>query len=121
MQVSNLTINNLNDHLYELSIHTNEDFFYEFLEWAEDKISVVWAQGIVCQNASIRDFIKIKEKNMTVLEFLNKILEWVNKKEGMSGTQSIFLFNDSYYDEYKEETFTPSELMDYYYLCMNFN
>jgi hypothetical protein len=103
-----------------------------FLEWARDKIQVVWLTGCLTNSKSIDTFKKNYHKSVEAL--LDDIVNWVNDHEyhkdkhesddesDDDNTYVFSFFNDSLgeeYDEYQEETMNPDELMECYIKTQN--
>ena len=92
-----------------------------FLNWAKDKITVSWLTGALTNTENL-NFFKPKD-NETILEFLNRIVDWVDKhewhKDKTAGhwTSNKWIFNfynedlGREYDRYQEENFDPNSLL----------
>jgi DNA-binding Lrp family transcriptional regulator len=100
----------------------------EFLEWANDKISVVWSSGALCNNEPLEKFEP--NSSESIRDFLQRIVDWVDeheyhkdKYEDDEPNEYVFsFFNDSLdeeYDEYQEEMMNPKEVWECYEKMVN--
>lgn len=90
----------------------------EFMEWARDKITVVWSFGSLCNSEPLEYFGP--KSGESVETFLNRVVTWVDKHESVKekcdeADKWIFNFYDDSlgeeWDEYQEETYNVKELM----------
>lgn len=99
-----------------------------FLEWAKDKIQVVWSYGALC-NSEPLEYFDPNPKKESIKEFLERVVKWVDANEytksnrdenghrvEFSVSEYVFhFFNDALgeeYDEYQEESFNADELIE---------
>lgn len=98
-----------------------------FLEWAQDKVTVIWNDGIIKREDSLDYFVKILNlENQTPYNLLMHIVEYVNLEEDNNSLEIrdelIFLY---YNADLRDSFFFTSEgIIDTYlsYLfTQNFN
>jgi hypothetical protein len=96
-----------------------------FLDWAKNKIRVIWSYGSLTNNENLSYFSP--KPNETILTFLNRIVDFVNDEyssndedsefddEGSDSDEIVFtLYDESLgkeYDQYQEESFSPKQLI----------
>lgn len=95
-----------------LEVSTDPDVKSDFLDWARGKVTVTWCHGSLC-NSDLLDHFE-PAKGETLLEFLERIVGWVEKRDPGRGRAVFLFFSEEVgeeYDEYQEELFTPKELI----------
>jgi hypothetical protein len=100
----------------------------EFLNWAHDKINVVWSTGCLSNSESLDSFDP--ELNESIEDYLNRIvnvvnnLEWYKGKKESDYSEHVFFFynessSDKRFDKYQEETMSTQELIECYLQTTN--
>ncbi len=91
----------------------------DFLEWANDKITVIWCYGSMCYSEQLEKFAP--KPNEKVYSFLSRIVDWVNDKDDSEDdeiNEYVFMFINNElseeYEEYQEETMTVEDVLECY-------